>query len=49
MLQIEADNKIKLGEEFLLSYLMMEENFGSWKILQVLVVYDNIYKELWLF
>jgi len=31
------------------TYLIIEENFSGWKILQVLIVCDNVYKELWSF
>ena len=46
---MEVNNEVELGEEFQLSCLMIEENFCSQKILQILVICDNVYGKLWPF
>ena len=38
------DDKVELGEKFELSCLTVRENFGSGGILQILIVYNNIYR-----
>ena len=46
---MEVNNEVELGEEFQPSCLMIEEDFGSQKILQVFVICNNVYRKLWPF
>jgi len=43
---MEVNNEVELGEKFQPSCLIIEEDFGSQKILQVLVVCNNVYRKL---
>ena len=42
---MEIDNKIELREKFQPSYLVVKEDFGGQEVFQILVIYDNIYRE----
>ena len=40
--RVEANNKVELGEELQPAGLLPSQEFGGYKVLQVLVVHDNI-------